>query len=202
MRDAVRLYQFGPSGNCYKVRLLLTQLGVPFETEEIQLRMTPEVAREFKKVNPLGRVPAVVLPTGEMLAESNAILIYFAEGTPFLPADRLARARALQWMFWEQYDHEPYVAVLRGWLKFFGVPAGKEREVEERRARAYGALDVMERHLGEHDFFAGGAYTIADIALYAYTHVGGDGGLELARYPAVGRWMDRVRAQPGHISID
>ena len=200
--DTVRLYQYGPSGNCYKVRLLLTHLGIPFETTEVQLRMTRDVAREFKKVNPLGRVPAVVLPSGEMLAESNAILSYFAEGTPFLPAEPLARARAMQWMFWEQYDHEPYVAVLRGWLKFFGVPPGKERELEERRTKAYAAFDVMERHLGAEDYFAGGRYTIADIALYAYTHVCGDGGLDLARYPGINRWLDRVRSQPGHIPID
>jgi glutathione S-transferase len=198
----VQLYQYAPSGNCYKVRLLLAQLGIPFETHEIQLRMTPEVAREFKKINPLGRVPAVVLPDGKVLAESNAILCYFAEGTPYLPDDRLARAETLQWLFWEQYDHEPYVAVVRAWVKFFGVPAGREKELEERRARAHGALDVMERHLGEHDWFSAGRYTVADIALYAYTHVGADGGLALERYPAIGRWMERVRSQPGHLAIE
>jgi glutathione S-transferase len=197
----LNLYNSPPSGNCYKIRLLLTQLGIPFERHNIQLRMSPEAAREYKKINPLGRVPALVLEDGQVLAESNAILWYFAEGTPFVPESKIERARALQWMFWEQYDHEPYVAVVRAWVKYFGVPAGKEHEVEERRARAYAALDVMERHLGTQPFFAGGRYSIADIALYAYTHVADEGGIALERYPAIGAWMERVRSQPGHIPI-
>lgn len=197
----LKLYDSLLSGNCYKVRLLLTQLRIPFERQEIKLRMSPETAREFRKVNRLGRVPALVLDDGNVLAESNAILWYFAEGTSFVPGDKLERARALQWMFWEQYDHEPYVAVVRAWVKEFGVPPGKEHELEERRARAYAALQVMEDHLGAHDFFAGGRYSIADVALYAYTHVADEGGLSLERYPVIGAWMERVRAQPLHIPI-
>ena len=197
----LHLHEYLPSGNCYKVRLLLTQLGIPFERHEIQLRMSPETAREFQKISPLGRVPALVLEDGQVLAESNAILWYLAEGTPFVPESKLERARALQWMFWEQYDHEPYVAVVRAWVKYFGVPAGKEHELEERRARSYAALDVMERHLGVQSFFAAGRYSIADIALYAYTHVADEGGIALERYPAIGAWMERVRVQPGHIPI-
>ena len=198
----MKLYNSSFSGNCYKVRLLLAQLGIPFETEEIQLRMSPEAAREYKKVSPLGRVPALRLDDGTVLAESNAILWYFAEGTPFVPDGRLARAQALAWMFWEQYDHEPAVAVVRAWTKYFGVPPGKEKDLEERRAKGYAAFDVMERHLAESPYFAGGRYSIADIALYAYTHVCGDGGMSLERHPAIRAWCERVRAQPRHITID
>ena len=198
----MKLYNFAASGNCYKVRLLLAQLGIPFERVEVALRMTPEVARDFKRVNPLGRVPALVLDYGQVLAESNAILWYFAEGTPFAPADRLGRARALTWMFWEQYDHEPTVAVARAWHSYFGVPPGKEQELEDRRRRGYLAFDVMEQHLAAHAFFVGERYSIADIALYAYTHVCDEGGMSLERYPAIRAWLERVAAQPGHVAID
>jgi glutathione S-transferase len=195
------LHDSAVSGNCYKVRLLLTQLGIPFERREMKLRMSPEAATEFKKVHPLGRVPALVLDDGQVLAESNAILWYFAQDTPFFPQDRLDGARAMQWMFWEQYDHEPYVAVVRAWVRYFGIPAGKERELEERRARAYAALDVMERHLGGHEWFAGARYSIADIALFAYTHVCHEGEMSLERHGAIRAWIERVRAVPGHIAL-
>jgi glutathione S-transferase len=198
----MRLYNYTPSGNCYKVRLLCAQLGLPLERVEIQLRMTPDVARDYRRINPLGRVPALVLDDGQVLAESNAILWYLAEGTPFVPADRLGRARALAWMFWEQYDHEPTIAVARAWQSYFGVPPGKDDELEDRRRRGYAALDVMEGHLAGATFFVGEAYSIADIALYAYTHVCHEGGLSLERYPAIRAWLERVRTQAGHITID
>jgi glutathione S-transferase len=197
----LRLHDSSVSGNCYKVRLLLTQLGIPFEREEIRLRMTPEVASEYRKLNPLGRVPSLRLEDGTVLAESNAILCYLAEGTPFIPEDRLARARMLAWMFWEQYDHEPTIAVVRAWTRYFGVPPGKEQDLEERRKKGYAALDIMERHLAAHEWLAGGRYSIADIALYAYTHVCDDGGMSLEAYPAIRAWCARVRAQPRHIAI-
>jgi len=151
----IKLYQFHASGNCYKVRLLLNQLGIPFETVETDIGAAGTRSPEFKAKNPIARVPTVELEPNVFLAESNAILWYFAEGTPFIPTDKLERARMLQWMFFEQYSHEPYVAVARAWIAFFGIPPGKERELEERIQKGYAALDVMEGELKQRPFFAG-----------------------------------------------
>lgn len=198
----VTLLESPPSGNCYKVRLLAAQLGIPLRRVAVDLKKGEARTPEFRARHPLGRVPIVELEDGSQLAESNAILWYFAEGTRFVPADKLERARALQWMFFEQYSHEPYVAVARAWISFFGVPPGKEAELRERQAKGYDALAVMERHLERSPFFAGGQYSIADIALYAYTHVAHEGEFDLGRFPQIRAWCDRVRAQPGHVTID
>ncbi|MFL5350885.1 MAG: glutathione S-transferase family protein [Hyalangium sp.] len=197
----LKLYQFQPSGNCYKVRLLLNQLGTPFQVVEMDLMAGATRTPEFKAKNPIARVPTVELEPGKFLAESNAILWYFAEGTPFIPTDKLERARMLQWMFFEQYSHEPYIAVARAWISFFGVPAGKERELEERIQKGYVALDVMEGELKQRPFFAGNQYSLADISLYAYTHVAEEGRFDLSRYPAIRAWFERVQAQPRHLRI-
>lgn len=197
----LRLIDYLPSGNCYKVRLLLTQLGVPFERTPVTLRLTLEAAAELRKINPLGRVPTLILENGEAMGESNAILLHFADGTPLMPVDRMQRARVYEWLFWEQYDHEPTVAVIRAWIRFFGVPAGREADVEPLRARAHKALSVLESHLVTRDFLVGETYSIADIALFAYTHVAPDGGVALDGYPAIRAWIERVQAQPGHIPI-
>jgi glutathione S-transferase len=197
----IKLYQFHPSGNCYKVRLLLHQLGTPFTVEEVDLGAGATRTPEFKAKNPNARVPIVELEPGVFLAESNAILWYFAEGTGFIPTDKLERARMLQWMFFEQYSHEPYLAVVRAWLSFYGVPAGKERELEERTQKGYAALDVMESELKKRPFVAGDRYSLADIALYAYTHVAQEGRFDLSRYPAINAWFARVQAQPRHLRI-
>ena len=198
----LRLYSYQPSGNCYKVRLLLRQLSIPFEIVEIDLKKGEARTDAFRAINPIGRVPTIELEPGVFLAESNAILWYFAEGTRFIPDDKLERARMLQWMFFEQYSHEPYVAVARAWLSFFGIPPGKERELAERQQKGYAALDVMEGELSRRPFFAGERYSLADIALYAYTHVAHEGAFDLSRYPAILAWLERVRSQPGHITID
>jgi glutathione S-transferase len=197
----IKLYQFHASGNCYKVRLLLQQLGTPFEAVETDIMAGATRTPEFKAKNPIARVPTVELEPGTFLAESNAILWYFAEGTPFIPTDKLERARMLQWMFFEQYSHEPYIAVARAWIAFFGVPPGKERELEERIQKGYAALDVMEGELKKRPFFAGERYSLADIALYAYTHVAEEGRFDLSRYPAIRAWFERVQAQPRHLRI-
>jgi glutathione S-transferase len=197
----LKLYQFQASGNCYKVRLLLNQLGTPFEVVELDLMAGAARTPEFKAKNPIAKVPTVELEPGSFLAESNAILWYFAEGTPFIPTDKLERARMLQWMFFEQYSHEPYIAVARAWLTFFGIPPGKERELEERIQKGYAALDVMEGELKQRPFFAGNQYSLADIALYAYTHVAEEGRFDLSRYPAIRAWFERVQAQPRHLRI-
>ena len=197
----IRLHEFAPSGNCYKVRLLLHQLGVPFERVHVDLRGGEAKGAAFRARFPLGRVPVVELDGGRVLAESNAILWHFAEGSAFIPADPVDRAEMLQWMFWEQYSHEPFVAVVRAWVAFFGVPAGKEAELAERREKAEVALATMERHLAGKRFFVGDRYSLADIALYAYTHVAPDGGLALDALPGVRAWIARVQAEPRHLAI-
>jgi glutathione S-transferase len=196
----LKLYDFLESGNGYKVRLLLTQLGVAFERIEVDITRGESRTAEFLALNPNGRIPTLELQNGSCLAESNAIQWYLADGTKFLPGDPLERAQVLQWMFFEQYSHEPFIAVVRFWVHQ-GQDLGREQEVEERRKRGYDALAVMEGQLSERHFFVGERYSIADIALYAYTHVAHEGGFDLSPYPAVRRWLDRVAAQPNHIPI-
>ena len=196
----MRLYDFHESGNGYKVRLLLSQLGIPHERIELDILKGETRTPAFLAKNPNGRIPLLELDDGTRLAESNAILFYLALGTDFLPEDRLAQAQALQWMFFEQYSHEPYIAVVRFWC-FSGQAEAMKDEIPARMERGYQALDVMERHLGDQDFFVGGRYSIADIALYAYTHVAEEGRFELTRFPRVRAWLARVAAQPGHIPI-
>jgi glutathione S-transferase len=200
----ITLHESAVSGNCYKVRLLLAQLGIPvrrveFDVEALKAGKTHSDA--FLAMNPEGRVPVAELEDGSFLPESNAILCYFAEGTSLMPADRLERAHVLRWLFWEQYSHEPYIAVVRAWRCYFGIPAGREAELPVREARGYTALDILERVLARQPFLVGDSYTIADIAVYAYSHVAHEGGFEMGRYPAVAAWLARVAAQPGHVKI-
>jgi len=196
----LRLYDYLPSGNGYKVRLLLTQLAIPFQRVELDILKGETRTPEFLQKNPNGRIPLLELDTGEFLAESNAILFYFAEATPFLPADRFERTQVLQWMFFEQYSHEPNIATLRFWLHSEMTPE-RRAQLDPKRKLGYAALDVMEGHLAQRTFFVGDRYSIADIALYAYTHVADEGGFDLGRFSAVRAWLERVRAQPRHIPI-
>jgi glutathione S-transferase len=192
------------SGNGYKVRLLLAQLGIPFERIEYDITTGETRTPEFlENVNANGRVPVLETEEGEFLPESNAILFYLADGTPFLPEDRLGKARTLQWMFFEQYSHEPNIAVARAWLHVFDVEMTEERRnaLETRQKLGYDALGVMEGHLKDRRFFVGDHYSIADIALYAYTHVADEGGFDLDGFPAVLAWLERVSSQPGYIPI-
>ena len=196
-----RLYDFLPSGNGYKIRLLLTQLGIPFERIEIDILKGESRTLEFLTKNPNGRIPTLEIEPGKFLAESNAILFYLAEGTPFLSTDRWERAHVLQWMFFEQYSHEPNIATSRFWLQHFDLTEERRKALEQKRELGYAALTVMERHLSQHTFFVAERYSIADIALYAYTHVADEGGFDLNRFPAILSWLDRVRTQPKHIPI-
>jgi len=196
-----RVYGMAASGNCYKLKLLLTQLGQAFDWIETDITKGQSRTAEFLARNPNGKVPTLELPDGSFLPESNAILFYLAEGTPFLPADRMGRARALQWMFFEQYSHEPFIATVRYWVHILGKRDEYAAQIAERTPKGYAALDVMEQHLGRQDFFVPGGYSIADIALFAYTHVAGEGGFELARYPKIRAWFDRVRAQPNFVPM-
>jgi len=196
------LYDYLDSGNGYKVRLLLHQLAIPYDRVELDIDRQETRSEAFLAVNPNGRVPTLVLDDGSALPESNAILWYLAEGTPFLPEDRIGRARALQWMFFEQYSHEPHIAVLRYWMRHghADVP-DKRAQIPAKAAGGHAALGVMERHLDQADWFTPGAYGIADIALFAYTHVADQGGFDLDAYPNVLAWLGRVTEQPRHIPI-
>ncbi len=194
------LYDSAISGNCYKVRLLLAQLGLACERREVDVVDRSGRMELLGELNPALRVPTLVLEDGRALAESNAIIWYLAEGTTYLPDERFERAKVLQWLCFEQYSHEPNIATVRFLVAYSGTPPPAER-LESRREAGYAALDGMERHLAEREFLVAGRYTIADIALYAYTHVAEEGGFELAGYPAIGRWLARVAAQPGYVPI-
>ena len=194
------LYNSQVSGNCYKVRLLFAHLGLDYERREVSVVDRSDRAELLGDLNPGLRVPTLVLDDGRPLAESDAILCYFAEGTQYLPDDRYERAQVLQWLFFEQYSHEPNLAVVRFWVAFAETPP-PEAEIEARRGAGYAALSAMERHLSSRTFFVGERYTVADIALYAYTHVAHEGGFDLARYPAVQAWLARVAARPGHVAM-
>ncbi|MDY0882016.1 glutathione S-transferase family protein [Dongia soli] len=196
-----RLYDSAISGNAYKVRLMLHKLGLPCERIEMNVDDGSTRQAEFLARNPVGQVPVLQLPDGTYLAQSNAILVYLAEGTDLWPSDRLERARALQWMFFEQYNHEPTIAVVRHWVAHLGKTVDSEPLLPAKIAAGYRALDVMENHLTGRDFFVGESFTIADIALYAYSHVADEGGFDLTAYPAVRGWLDRVAVQPRHIAI-
>jgi glutathione S-transferase len=196
----VLLYDSSVSGNCYKVRLLLAHLGVEYERREVDVVDRSNRDELLGDFNPALSVPTLVLDDCRPLAESNAILFYFGDGTPYLPDEGYDRAQVLQWMFFEQYSHEPYIAVVRFLVAYSGAPP-PDSELEGRRRAGYAALDAMERHLSAHTFLVGERFTIADISLYAYTHVAAEGGFDLAEYPAIRAWLDRVAAQPGHQPI-
>jgi glutathione S-transferase len=197
----LRLHDFLSSGNGYKCRLLLHQLGIPYERVELDILKGETRTPEFLAKNPNGRIPALELEDGTVLAESNAILFYLAEGTPFLPQGRLERAQALQWLFFEQYSHEPFVAVARFIRHLLPEDSPRRAELPRLERGGYAALGVMERRLAGRPFLVADRYTIADIGLYAYTHVAGEGGFDLEPYPAVRAWLARVAAQPGHVPI-
>ena len=197
------LYSMQNSGNCYKLRLAMAQLSIPFTIKDVDILKGETRTPEFLALNPNGKVPALRLDTGELLSESNAILFFLAEDTPLLPADRFCKAETLQWMFFEQYSHEPYIAVARFWLSIMkGGRELKSHLIDDWWERGYQALGVMERHLEDRDFFVSSGYSIADIALYAYTHVAEDGEFDLSDFPKVNAWMERVQAQPGHVTMD
>jgi glutathione S-transferase len=199
--EMLRLYDFLLSGNGYKIRLLLTQIGMPFERVEVNIIKGETRMPEFLSKNPIGKIPVLEIEPGKFLAESNAILVYLSEGTEFLPYDRFLRAQVLQWLFFEQYSHEPYIATSRYWISILSKAEEYKEALEQKREPGYAALKVMENHLESHNFFVGERYTIADISLFAYTHVADEGGFDLTQFPAIQAWIERVKAQPHYISI-
>jgi glutathione S-transferase len=198
------LHQMQVSGNCYKIRLAARQLGVPITLKDYGLHDGSTRKPEFLSKNPNGRVPLLEFEDGRMLSESGAILWFLSEDSFLLPTDHWGRAEALQWMFFEQYSHEPYIAVARFWLSFSPKDELEKRRhlIPEWHAKGNAALGVMQTHLARHDWFAGARYSIADIALYGYTHCAADGGFDLTAYPAVGAWLKRVASQPGHVPLE
>jgi len=197
----MKVYGDVASGNCYKVRLALTQLGMPFEWVPVDILKGETHTDAFLRLNPNGKIPVLVLDSGEALAESNAILNYLAEGSALLPSERLMRARVLSWQFFEQYSHEPYIAVARFINRYLGLPEDRRAEYATKQAGGHRALAVMEQQLVRTPFLIGANYSIADISLYAYTHVAHEGGFDLQAYPAVREWLARVRNQPGHVAM-
>lgn len=198
------LHQMQMSGNCYKVRLTARQLGIPLALKDYPLHGGETRKPDYLARNPNGRVPMLEFEDGRTLPESDAIMWYLAEGTSLVPESKWDRAQALSWMFFEQYSHEPYIAVARFWLKYADKTEleTKRHLVPEWRTKGNAALGVMETNLTRHDWFAGPHYSIADIALYGYTHCAADGGFNLGEYPAVTKWLARVAAEPGHITLD
>ena len=195
------LYDSAVSGNCYKVRLLLAHLGIPCERRELSVVDRSNRPQLLGGLNPSLRVPTIILDDGRPLGESNAILWYFGNKTRYVPEDRYERAQVLQWQFFEQYDHEPNVAVARFWLHYRGGEVDREA-LAAKQAAGYRALDAMEARLSKGAFLVGERYTLADISLYAYTHVAHEGGFDLGRYPAIHAWIARVASQPGHVTLD
>ena len=197
------LHSTQSSGNCYKPRLLLHQLGIGFRLVDTDSTKGETRTPEFLALNPNGRVPLLILPDGRRLPESNAMLLYLAEGTKYLPEDKYDRGCCYQWLFFEQYEHEPTIAVARSWLAIYPDRIGKATpdQIADWHKRGYRALGVMEKRLAANDWLAGPAYSIADIALYAYTHVAGEGGFDLSTYPGVGAWLQRVENQAGYVPM-
>lgn len=197
------LYNSQVSGNCYKVRLLFAHLGLEYERQELSVADRSNRTELLGGLNPALRVPTLVLDDGRSLGESGAICWFFGEGTRFVPDDPFQRAQVLQWMFFEQYDHEPAIAVVRFWLAYSGRPRGDFADrLDERVAAGYRALDALERQLDGRSWLVGDGMTLADVALYAYTHVAHEGGFQLDRYPAIGAWLERVASEPGHVPIE
>jgi len=196
-----KVYGDSQSGNCYKVQLLMNHLDIEYEWQEINILAGETQSEDFLAKNPNGKIPLLELPSGEYLSESNAILNYLAYGTQFLPDIPWERSQVLSWQFFEQYSHEPYIAVARFIAKYLGLPETRRDEYEAKQSGGKKALSVMEQALSTRPYLVGRTFTIADISLYAYTHVAHEGGFELSDYPAVQAWLKRVATEPKHIPM-
>jgi glutathione S-transferase len=197
----LKVYGMSFSGNCYKVKLLLEHLQLPYEWQEIDIMAGATHTDAFLAMNPNGQVPILELAPGKYLPESNAILYYLAQETAFFPADRLAQADVLSWMFFEQYSHEPYIAVARFIQQMLPADHSRQTELPTLREKGYAALQVMEQQLSQYDYFVNNQYSIADIALFAYTHVARDGGFDLEKFPAIRQWFNRIQGQKNFVPL-
>lgn len=189
------------SGNCYKVALTAALLDMDYEWRAVDVLKKQTHTPEFLALNPNGKIPLLLTDDGRSLAESNAIIFYLAQGSRLIPADAFSLSRMLSWQFFEQYSHEPFIAVARFIEKYLGRPAGREAEYHALKSGGYHALDVMERQLAQTPYLCGDIFTLADISLFAYTHIADEGGFDLAAYPAIRAWINRVRAQPGFAAM-
>lgn len=189
------------SGNCLKVKLLLSFLNIQHDWQHINILNKETQTSEFLSLNPNGKIPTVVFDDGQVLCESNAILSYFAEGTPYLPTDRYQKAKVYEWLFFEQYSHEPYIAVARFIQKYQGMPEHRFEEYQSLQSGGHKALQIMEQQLSQSAFLVGNSISIADIALYAYTHVAHEGGFDLTGYPNIERWIDAIASMEGYVGM-
>ena len=196
-----KLYDFLPSGNAYKVRLLLTQLQIPFELIEINPLKKETRTDEFLQINPNGKIPVLEIAPNKFISESNAILYYLSQETEYFPQDKYQQAEVMQWLFFEQFSHEPNIATPRFWISILNQPDKYQAQIKQKQQLGYAALTVMEQHLKNHDFLVADQYTIADIGLYAYTHVADEGGFDLTKFPAILAWLKRIQSQPRQILI-
>ena len=201
MTTTVKIYGDSRSGNCYKQQLVCAELSIDYDWQEIDIMSGESRTDAFLAKNPNGRVPLLELPDGRCLSESNAILWYLATGSPLVHDDRYAAGNILRWMFFEQYSHEPYIAVSRFIMKYLGNPPDRQEDLIMKRSGGYQALDVMEKELGSHDFIANDRFSVADIALYAYTHVADEGGFDLGNYPNINQWLARIAARKKYVPM-
>jgi glutathione S-transferase len=197
--EKLKIYGDSRSGNCYKLQLLCSEMGVDYDWQEIDILAGDTRTPHFLAMNANGKIPLLALPDGRYLAESNSILSYLADGSEFFTGDAFARAEVLQWMFFEQYSHEPNIATARFIIQYLGNPPDKQAALKDKSAAGYKALDVMEQQLLRHNYISGDKYNIADIALFAYTHVADEGGFDLGPYPAIRDWIDRIKARPNYV---
>ncbi len=197
----IQVFGDNQSGNCYKVQLLLNHLAIDHDWRPVDILNGDTHSGQFLELNANGKIPVVVLEDGRLLAESNAILNYFANGTDYLPNDRYQRAKVLEWQFFEQYSHEPYIAVARFIARYLGMPESRQEEFQSKQAGGYKALDVMEQQLRASPYLAGPTLSIADISLFAYTHVAHEGGFSLQQFPAIRRWINTIESHPQHLPM-
>ncbi len=197
----LKIYGDSRSGNCYKIQLLCAEMGTEYDWQEVDILAGDTRTPQFLAMNANGRIPLLALPDGRYLPESNAILFYLADGSEFFAGDAYARAEVLQWMFFEQYSHEPNIATSRFIIKYLGNPQERQASLEEKKSGGYQALVVMEEQLLRHPFIVGQKYTIADIALFAYTHVADEGGFNLQDYSAIGEWIERIASRPNYVPM-
>jgi len=197
----MKIYGDVGSGNCYKIKLLLSLLNINHRWIHIDILKKDTQTQEFLSLNPNGKIPVLVLEDGRVLSESNAILGYLAEGTKFIPIDPYIKAKMYQWMFFEQYSHEPFIAVARFINKYLGLPEDRRTEYNNLQPKGHKALSIMDKVLAEHDYLTGPQLTIADIALYAYTHVADEGGFDLKLYSNIQAWCQRIQEYPRYVSM-
>jgi len=197
----LKIHGDSKSGNCYKIKLLCSEMQIGYEWQEVDIMAGDTRTPEFLAMNRNGKIPLLSLPDGRFLAESNAILCFLADGSDFFAGDAFARADILQWMFFEQYSHEPNIATSRFIIRYLGNPPDQQAALQEKKAGGYRALDVMEQHLSVNEYFAGDEFSIADIALFAYTHVAHEGEFDLGPYVAVQNWISRVEARPNYMEM-